>query len=266
MADMRAHILGGLLTLALSVASVHGQEGSPTPASKTPASPTMAPAPASPPPPPPPTVGVKPVAAPPAEMTIPMELMRNRPVVRATINGQGPFALLVAPEAQATVIDQSLIVEPKDKKSEAHRGPHEVEIDFGTVKLSSVKVQTVAMATLFPDVGPAARPRGVLTAQVWPGKLITLDYLKYQVLIGPGTLDDMDPREVFASSDKSIGVGMPVSVAGRSLTCRLDPTFTGGLLLPDSYSQTLFLLNKPITTGSIIIAASKLRLIGSSGP
>ena len=42
-----------------------------------------------------------------APLVIPMELLANRPLVRASINGQGPFPFLVVPEEQATLIDQS---------------------------------------------------------------------------------------------------------------------------------------------------------------
>jgi hypothetical protein len=44
----------------------------------------------------------------PQPVAIPMELMSGRPVIRVTVNGQGPYAFLIAPEDQATQIDREL--------------------------------------------------------------------------------------------------------------------------------------------------------------
>jgi hypothetical protein len=43
-----------------------------------------------------------------APVAIPMELMSGRPVIRVTVNGQGPYAFLIVPEDQATQIDREL--------------------------------------------------------------------------------------------------------------------------------------------------------------
>lgn len=43
-----------------------------------------------------------------APIAIPMEVMANRPVVRVTVNGQGPYAFLIVPEDQPTQIDKEL--------------------------------------------------------------------------------------------------------------------------------------------------------------
>ena len=43
-----------------------------------------------------------------APVAIPMELMTGRPVIRVMVNGQGPYAFLIAPDDQATQIDREL--------------------------------------------------------------------------------------------------------------------------------------------------------------
>ena len=62
-------------------------------------------------------------------VAIPMELMSGRPVVRVTVNGQGPYAFLIAPEDQATQIDRELADALKFKElvKEAERATEEAE-------------------------------------------------------------------------------------------------------------------------------------------
>jgi hypothetical protein len=75
-----------------------------------------------------------------APVAIKIELLANRPVVRVRINGQGPFTFLVAPEAEATLIDQTLATELK-LKSQGDRSATsqlEVEMEFGASKLLNV--------------------------------------------------------------------------------------------------------------------------------
>jgi hypothetical protein len=78
-----------------------------------------------------PSQGVKP------SIVIPMELLANRPIIRAKVNGKGPFALLVAPEGQATLIDQALATELrlKPRSDGTAASQVEVEIDLGSDKL-----------------------------------------------------------------------------------------------------------------------------------
>ena len=53
--------------------------------------------------------GRAPVVAPAVEpISLPFELIANRPVVRVSINGQGPFPLLIGPEEQQTHIHPEL--------------------------------------------------------------------------------------------------------------------------------------------------------------
>src|SRR5215510_10887170 len=42
------------------------------------------------------------------QVLIPMELLANRPLVRAMVNGQGPIAFLIVPDARRTLIDPEL--------------------------------------------------------------------------------------------------------------------------------------------------------------
>jgi hypothetical protein len=197
-----------------------------------------------------------------APIAIPMELLGGRPVIRAKVNGQGPFAWLIAPEAQATLIDQTLAIELKLKtrNESAATSQVEVEMELGTSKLANLRVDVADMARFVPDVVPAARPRGVISASAWPKHLITLDYFRWQVAIEPGSLPEPNRRDVFDLKTVSAELGLPVALDGRALSCRLDPLFPAGLLLPDAYATLLPLVGQPVEIGSMNTAKGRVML------
>ncbi len=59
---------------------------------------------------------------------ISMELLANRPIVRATINGQGPFPFLLGSEDQRTIVDPELAETLKLKLA---KGATELTVDLG---------------------------------------------------------------------------------------------------------------------------------------
>ena len=69
--------------------------------------------------------------APPApSLDVAMELLASRPLVRATINGQGPFALLIDPQATKTLIDPRL-AETLSLKPQPGEGSPQYQVDLG---------------------------------------------------------------------------------------------------------------------------------------
>ena len=151
-----------------------------------------------------------------APLAISMELLANRPIIRAKVNGQGPFALLVVPEGQATLIDESLVTDLKLRpQKDGTATVVNIEIDVGSNKLPNVRANVGDMATILPEFGLIARPRGLLTASVWANQLVTLDYLRYQVVVEPGSLPEPNQRDVFASKGAGPEVGLAVEVAGH---------------------------------------------------
>lgn len=187
-------------------------------------------------------------------LAIPMELLANRSLVRARINGLGPFPVLVAPEEQATLIDQSLATELKLKPTDdrAATSPLDLQMAFGTGKPLNVSARPTDMARIVPEFGPATRPRGIISASLWPGHLVTLDFPRYQLGVEPGTLPEPNRRDVFSLKPDAPELGVTLIIASSVISCRLDPLFPGGLLLPESYAKSLPLAGKLVDMGSIV--------------
>ena len=187
-----------------------------------------------------------------------MELLGNRPLIRVKVNGRGPFAFVVAPEAPATVIDPGLASELKliAESGGSSTPQFEFQMELGTSKLT-VKAIAGDMATAVPEFAPPARPRGIINASVWPNHLLTLDYPRFQVTVEPGSLPDPNRRDVFSLKSDASELGVTVSIASVVIPCRLDPLFPGGILLRETYAGSLPLAGKRVEMGTITTAKGR---------
>ena len=180
-----------------------------------------------------------------------MELLGSRPLVRVSVNGKGPFAFLLSPESETTLVDRTLAAELDAKtQSSASGGSHvDVTLELGSIK-TTVTAAVTDIAQFVPEFGPRALPRGVISLSVWKNQLVTIDYPRWRVMTEPGALPAADGREVF---DLSPGreFTVPLSIAERSVPCRVDPLFSGGILVPASFVKDLPLVGRPIPRGSI---------------
>jgi hypothetical protein len=199
-------------------------------------------------------------------IVIPMELLASRPLVRATVNGQGPFAFVVRPESPTTQIDRKLAealkLEPQARTSGA--SGLAVDLGFGSNTVANVSVEIMDMSRVVPEFGPAARPRGVISLSAWKDRLVTIDYSRWQVVIAPGALPEPNGKDVFRLGP-SRELVVPLAIGERSISCRVDPFFPRGLLLPASYISQLPLASTPRDMGSIstiegIVAVSEASL------
>ena len=185
--------------------------------------------------------------------TVPLELLANRPVIRARVNGRGPYAFLVVPDGPAMVIDRALAsdvnVRPPNGSTTASQV--QIEIDLGSMKLPDVPANIGEAEQFALEFGPAARPRGVITASLWPKHLVTVNYLRYQIVVETGSLPVPNQRDVFSLKADPPEVGTAIAVAGQVIPCKVDPLFPGGLLLPESYGKSIVITGKPIEGGSI---------------
>jgi hypothetical protein len=174
-----------------------------------------------------------------------LELVASRPLVRVNVNGKGPFAFLLSPEADTTLVDRtfSADLDLKPQKGASGGSQLEVSLEIGSTKTTVPAVLT-DMAQFVPEFGQAARPRGIIALAVWKDQLVTIDYTRWRVTIEPGVLPVTDGREVFdLSSARELTV--PLSVAERSVPCKIDPLFSGGIAVPASFAKEL-----PVTGGS----------------
>jgi len=169
---------------------------------------------------------------------IPLELFFSRPLVRATIDGDA-VALLVDPETRTTRIAPDLA-----ERLELGRGdvPPAVTLGLGDTTAADVPVEVRDTADLLPEVRAHVPLAGVLSLSVWPDQLVTLDYRRWLLRIESGALPEPDGRTVFALQPETGELYMDVAVGDHVITCRVDPWFPGGLLLPSSYLTGLPIL------------------------
>ena len=99
----------------------------------------------------------------PAAIVIPMELLANRPLVRATVNGLGPFAFLIVPDASRTMIDAELGEALKLRRPGNVATDAQVEIAFGSRHTVKATVSVEDITRHVAEFPAAVRPRGVIS-------------------------------------------------------------------------------------------------------
>ena len=181
-------------------------------------------------------------------ITVPMELRAGRPVIHVTVNGGGPFLFLVSPEAETTLIDKTFAVKLGLKASRETGPQAEVQLEIGSTKLAKVPVMVTDLAQLAPEFSAATRPGGVLPLSLWKGQLVTIDYPRWRVTIEPGSLPEANGKDVF-DLGASRELMVPVSAGERSVSCKVDPLFSGGMLLPESFVKELPLTGRSLRIG-----------------
>lgn len=190
--------------------------------------------------------------APPApSLDVAMELLASRPLVRATINGQGPFALLIDPQATKTLIDPRLAETLSLKPQPGEGAPqYQVDLGFGATTVAKVPVEIVDLTRFAPEVAPAARPRGVISLSIWQNQLVTIDFARWRVQVAAGGLPEPNGKEIVALSAAG-QVRVMLVIGEYSASCEVDPVFPGGLLLPSATATDLSLAEKPRAVASV---------------
>jgi hypothetical protein len=185
-------------------------------------------------------------------IVIPMELLASRPLIRATVNGKGPFAFLVQPESAITQIDRKLAEALKlaPQAGVRDRPALVVDLGFGSSNIAGVSVDITDMSRVVPEFGETARPRGVISLSVWKDSLVTIDYPGWRVVVEQGALPEPNGKDIFPLTPSRELVA-PLAIGPRSIACRVDPFFPRGLVLPASYVPQLPLASTPRDMGSI---------------
>ena len=182
------------------------------------------------------------VAVPAQGATIPMLDFGGRPVVEVTINGKGPFRLIVDTGAAATVLDSALAAELSLRDTDVQLD----ELRIGPIALEGLRAFVAPLSGLLR--GEAA-PRGVLSASVFPRHLLTFDFQRRRFLVRAGALPEAQGRTVFSYAGADLP-SIPVRVAGREITVHLDTGAPYGLALPTRYMKELPLSGEPVQRGT----------------
>jgi hypothetical protein len=189
------------------------------------------------------------------EVSVPTHWFGKRPVVEVKINEKGPYRLILDTGAQGSVLDRDLadelklpaagearVASPGGKGAPAKQVRLD-RVEVGDAVLSAVPA--VAFDRLFPDRGKDV-PRGVLSASLFPGFLVTLDYPQSRLVIRRGELPAPDGARVFAYDAKRPLPEIRLSIAGREVDLHLDSGAPGGIMLPLALAERLPLASKPV--------------------
>lgn len=182
------------------------------------------------------------VSVPSGGAELPMLDYGGRPMVELTINGKGPFRLILDTGASVTVLDSSLATE---------LGLAGTDVDLDELRLGPVVV-----ARLPAFVAPISRimrgsdvPRGVLSASIFPGHLLTFDYPARRLSLRRGALPLAENRTVFSYKGDDLP-SVPVFVAGRQISVHLDTGAPYALALPTRFLKELPLAGEPVQKGT----------------
>lgn len=171
---------------------------------------------------------------------LPLEFLASRPVIRLTINKQGPFPFLIVEDQTPTLIDAALAetLKLRERRAGAAGPEPTVDVAFGAKAPLALPVQVADMARYMPNVGAAVRPRGVISLSAWKDHLVTLDYARWRVTFEQGTLPEPNGKDVFALTP-ALELRLTMTVGDHAIDCRVDPLFAGGLVLPAIYVAQL---------------------------
>ena len=172
------------------------------------------------------------------EVTVPMLDVGGRPVVELSINGSGPYRFILDTGANRTVVADDLIAE---LKLPAING----QADSGPVRIDTLGLDTLMMTDVTAGRGGAmlaglgGQVRGVLSAQAFPGSLLTLDFISRRVSVRRGELPPSDGRRIFAYDADDPLPRVPVRIDGTEYRLHFDTGAPAGMSLPLARAKTL---------------------------
>ena len=184
---------------------------------------------------------------------IPMELLFSRPLLRGTVNGEGPVAVLIDPQLRTTVIAPSLAnrLNLREERDPSGIARSFIEFGFGALKLHKVPVEVRSTEGFVPELGSATQPTVIVSPSIWGDQLVTLDYGRFQLRVESGALPEPDGRDVYALVQGSNELRVSLAIGGRAIDARIDLLFPGGVLLPEAYLTELPLASKPADAASV---------------
>ncbi len=220
-----------------------------------------------------------PEAPPPATMTgaevvLPILHYGNRPQVEILINGKGPYRFLLDTGAHGSVVDKALAEElglptvgEAPLGSPGGKAPMKVPLvgietaSVGGVSLSMKEAAVMDLAAYLKD---PEGPKGVLSARLFRGLLLSFDYPKDQIRIKPGHLAPADGAEIFGYDSDDQLPAVTLTVAGVEVQAHLDTGSPGGFTLPGSYADKLPLESEPKEVGRARLVDREVTILGAT--
>lgn len=178
----------------------------------------------------------------------------GRAVVDMKINGRGPYRFVLGTAANMSIIDSSLQQElalpiAKDVRATTVGGQAAWIVRMVELRVSGAVISN-SIAAVMPlknfQSGPSM-PRGIISASVFQGALLTFDYPNHRILIQKGALGPADSQSTFEYAGTRPAVA--VRIAGIETRARIDTGSSHGLTLPTHFLKQLPLTTKPKGAG-----------------
>lgn len=187
-------------------------------------------------------------------ISLPMQDFGGRTVVDVKINGHGPYRFVLGTAATMTIIDSSLHRELSFPAAEGvqvapvgGQTPLIVTVQELRVGGAVVRGFIAAVTPLKNFQGGEGMPRGIVSASLFQGYLLTFDYPRKRITIEKGKLDKGDEEGTFDYSENRPTV--PIRIAGQETRVRLDTGSGYGLTLPSKFAKELPLGSQPKDVG-----------------
>lgn len=190
-------------------------------------------------------------------VTLRMRDFGGRPVIDLMIAGRGPYAAVVDTGASGSVIDSGLSAQLKLPKAGGLEAAPEAdghapelvtiaELGIGAAKCKGLTLAALPLSRMMPD---AQAPKIVLSAEAFPGYLLTLDFPSHTVRLRKGALPPADGHGIFNYTPEEHIPMVPVKVGGVERRVHLDTGSPKGLTLPTEFMQKVALASTPQEAG-----------------
>lgn len=181
------------------------------------------------------------------DVSVPMLDLGGRPVVELTVNGHGPYRFILDTGASRTVIADDLIAELKLPSINGTPDQGPVQID--RLGLGDLMMTDVAAGRGGPMLASIKEVRGVLSAQAFPGSLLTLDFGNKRVSVRRGQLPQPDGKRIFGYDADDVLPRVPVRINGTEYRLHFDTGAPAAMSLPMRYAKTLGIEDKLVERG-----------------
>ena len=190
-----------------------------------------------------------------------LDISSGQPIVEVTINGKGPFKLVLDTGAQATKLDDDVVkslglkpvrkTETRDASGETPSGLEVVGID--SLALGGAVFRDFAATVLDYDeiFGGKRRYDGVLGYPVFADCLLTLDYPREQVVVKQGELPAADGQEILDYKERDGLAGITVSISRTPVEVTVDSGMAGAVALAESLEDDVTFALQPAKRGGI---------------
>lgn len=178
----------------------------------------------------------------------------GRTVVDAKINGRGPYRFVLGTAATMTIIDASLhrelsfpIAEGVPVAPVGGQAPLIVKVQELRLGGAVVRGFIAAVMPLSNFQRGESMPRGIISASLFQGYLLTYNYPRNRIFIEQGKLEIADSQSIFEYAGSRPSV--PIKIAGQEAYVRLDTGSSHGLTLPARFQKELPLASPPTDAG-----------------